>query len=124
MFDFQRNVSTLDRVFTFSQFVNMATSTISTRLEEEELAVLDSLAEYAGFDRSQILKSIFRRGISQWRFELAIQQYRDQQITLSKAAELAGLSQWDFIAQMKIHGATLHFDAQDLELDLAHVSRL
>jgi len=96
----------------------MATSTISARLDDEELALLDSLGELVGFDRSTVLKSILRKGMRDWRIEIAIQQYRAGEITLSRAAEIAGISQWDLIARMDSEGLDLHYGTEELEEDL------
>ena len=96
----------------------MATAILSTRLEEEEIALLDSLAAMEGFDRSTVLKSIFRKGISEMRFEVAVEKYRSEAATLSKAAEIAGVSQWDFVARMGEAGVDLHYGPEDLADDL------
>lgn len=96
----------------------MSTSTVSARLDDKEIAELDSLTRLAGFDRSAVLKSIFRKGIQDWRFDLAVQKYRAEEATLSRAAEISGISQWDFVARMDASGLELHYDAADLEEDL------
>ena len=96
----------------------MATAILSTRLEEEEIALLDSLAAIEGFDRSALLKSIFRKGIIEMRFEVAAEKYRSESATLSRAAEIAGLSQWDFVARMGEAGLELHYGPEDLVGDL------
>lgn len=108
----------LDNSFTFHDFVNMSTSTVSARLDDKEIAELDALTQLAGFDRSAVLKSIFRKGIQDWRMELAVQKYRAEEVTLSRAAEIAGISQWDFMARMDEAGLELHYGPEDLEDDL------
>lgn len=96
----------------------MAAAILSTRLDEEEIALLDSLAAMEGVDRSVILKSIFRKGITEMRFEVAVEKYRSETATLSKAAEIAGVSQWDFVARMGKAGLDLHYGPEDLAGDL------
>ena len=108
-------------MFTFYNLANMSTSTVSARLNDEEIAELDSLTQLAGFDRSTVLKSIFRKGIQDWRLELAVQKFRSEEVTLSKAAEVAGISQWDFLARMEDSGLELHYGPEDLEDDLQNV---
>ena len=39
-------------------------------------------------------------------------------MTLSRAAELAGLSQWDFLALMSPEKLELHYDVTEFEEDL------
>ena len=96
----------------------MSTSTVSARLDDKEIAELDALTQLTGFDRSAVLKSIFRKGIQDWRMELAAQKYRAEEVTLSRAAEIAGISQWDFMARMDEAGLELHYGPEDLEEDL------
>lgn len=97
----------------------MPTSIISTRLEEEEIAELDSLAQLSGNDRSAVLKGILRKGIAQMKFELAVERYRSEVVTLSRAAEISGLSQWDFIARMDESGLELHYGPANLAADIS-----
>jgi len=97
----------------------MRTSTLSTRVTAEELAVLDNLAAVTGQDRAAVIKSIIRTGMAELRFRLAVDAYRQGTITLSKAAETAGLSQWDILARLDQAQAELHYDAEELREDLA-----
>ncbi|MDF1812382.1 MAG: UPF0175 family protein [Verrucomicrobiales bacterium] len=100
----------------------MATAIISTRLNDTEISELDSLAKLTGFDRSAVLKSILRKGIAKMKLELAIEKFRSDSVTLSKAAEISGLSQWDFIAQMEEAGLELHYGPADLAADISALS--
>jgi len=101
----------------------MPTSIISTRLDEGEIAELDSLSQLSGFDRSAVVKSIFRKGVAELRFELAVEKFRAELVTLSKAAEIAGLGQWDFLGRMGAAGLEIHYGPEDLEEDLAAIER-
>lgn len=96
----------------------MATSTVSTRLDPEEIALLESLLQISGFDRSTLVKMLLKKGMGDMRLELASDQYRKEKVTLSRAAEIAGISLWDFIARMKREGLEFHYDETDLEHDL------
>jgi len=102
----------------------MSTSIVSTRLDDEEIAELDSLSQMAGFDRSAVLKSIFRKGIAEWKFDLAAENYRAELLSLSKAAEIAGLSQWDFLGRMSAAGLEIHYGPGELNEDLQAIEKL
>ncbi|MDV7395597.1 UPF0175 family protein [Arthrospira platensis SPKY1] len=97
----------------------MKTKTISTRLEEGELAQLDWLASSAGLDRSGMTKSLLRRGLLELRFERAVADYRGGRVTLSRAAEMAGISVWDFMARMKGADLSLQYGLNEFEEDLS-----
>lgn len=96
----------------------MATTTVSARLEEEEVKALEALSDLSGFDRSTLMKTLLRKGIADMNLELATELYRKEEATLSRAAEIAGISQWDFISRMKERNLTLHYDVDDYEKDL------
>lgn len=79
----------------------------------------DALAESSGSDRSSLLKTLVRRGMKELRMEQAVDAFRKQQATLSRAAEIAGVSPWDFASRMKDQSLELHYDVAEFEEDLA-----
>ena len=97
----------------------MKTNTVSSRITAEEARSLDDLAKRAGQDRAGLIKTILRRGIAELRLEQAIESFRKEDITLSRAAELAGLNQWDLLARLAAAGTDLHYDERELEEDLS-----
>ena len=96
----------------------MKTQTVSTRLAEDELRALDELAAESGLDRSGMARSLVRKGLKAMRLESALAAYAGQRVTLNRAAELADLSPWDFLARLAAAGGTLHYDVHELEEDL------
>lgn len=69
-----------------------------------------------------VLKSILRKGFAKMKLELAVEKFRSESVSLSKAAEISGLSQWDFIAQMEAAGLDLHYGPADLAADISALS--
>lgn len=98
-------------------------TTISARVATEEAALIEVLAEMEGCDRSTLIKSIVRRGIKALRLDRAVAAYRAEEITLSRAAELAGLSTWDFLALMPREQLELHYGVSELEDDLQMIEQ-
>jgi predicted HTH domain antitoxin len=101
----------------------MPAATVSARLETEEMELLDSLAHLSGLERASLIRTILKKGLDELRLELAINQYRDEKVTLSRAAEIAGLSLWDLIARMKPLALDLPIDDHDLQQDLRAFDR-
>ena len=97
----------------------MASPTISTRLEPDEVALLESLVELSGSDRSALVRSLLRRGMKEKRLDEAVNAYRHRTATLSRAAEIAGLPVWDFLARMESESLDLHYGIEDFDADLA-----
>ena len=96
----------------------MKTQTVSTRLTEEELSVLDELAAGAGLDRSGMARSLVRKGLRQMRLEAALGAYAAQQASLGRAAEIAGVSAWDFLAHLAATGGRMQYGMEEFEEDL------
>ncbi|MCB1134483.1 MAG: UPF0175 family protein [Verrucomicrobiae bacterium] len=95
-----------------------ASSTVSTRLAESEVALIQSLAELEGCDRATLIKTLLRSGLENLRRERAVEAYRREKVTLSRAAELAGLGPWDFLALMESEKLELHYDVNEFREDL------
>jgi len=101
------------------QFVSVsATSTVSTRLDPADLALIQALAELEGCDRATLIKSLLRNGLKNLRRERAVEAFRREEVTLSRAAELAGLKPWNFLALMDSEKLELHYDVAEFEEDL------
>lgn len=96
----------------------MKTRTISTRLGEDEMSLLDELALRSGLDRAGMTKALLRRGLAELRFDQAVTEYREGRVTLNRAAEMADLSVWDFIGRMESADLSLHYGIDELEEDL------
>ncbi|MBN1674229.1 MAG: UPF0175 family protein [Kiritimatiellae bacterium] len=97
----------------------MKTVTLSTRLTREEARRIDSLAARAGQERSAVLKRIIRRGLADLQLEEACAAYRQRRISLSRAAELAGLSLRDLLLRLPDAAVELNYGEDDLKQDLA-----
>lgn len=95
-----------------------ASSTVSTRLNDSDVALIQSLAELEGCDRATLIKTVLRNGLDRLRRDRAVEAYRLEKVTLSRAAELAGLGLWDFLALMEPERLELHYDVTEFREDL------
>lgn len=96
----------------------MKTITISARLGADEADLLATMAHNEGCDRSTLIKAALRRGMHEIRMERACTAFRKEEITLSRAAELAEVGTWDFLALANREKLHLHYDLSELEADL------
>ena len=92
---------------------------LSTRVSEEEARAVDELARRRGLDRSALLKQVIRRGLADLRVEEACEAYRKRRVSLSRAAEIAGLGVRDMLLRLGPAQVEVNYDATDLLLDLA-----
>jgi len=96
----------------------MASVTVSTRLLEEEARGLDALARDMGMERGPLLRHLVRRGYADVRLEQALQLYRERKVTLSRAAEMAGLHYRELLLKLPDASVELNYDLAELRRDL------
>ena len=96
----------------------MQTTTLSLRVPKSEAAFLERAAHETGMERSALLKLALRQGCSDILFARACADYRAGRITLSRAAERAGLSLRELVARLPSADVGLNYDVQALEEDL------
>ncbi len=96
----------------------MKSVTISMRLSAAEASQLERQARELGVERPTLLKRALRRGARDLLVEHACEAYRGGEVTLSRAAEMAGLSLRDMIVRMRSAGLELSYGVEELAGDL------
>jgi predicted HTH domain antitoxin len=97
----------------------MKTVTLSLRMETDEVRMLDEAAAKDGLDRASLLKRLLRRGYADYRCETAYAAYRRGEVSLSRAAEMAGLSLYDLLSRFPAGRLELNLTAEDLRREMA-----
>ena len=100
----------------------MKTITVSTRLDPAEAEAVAALANEARQDRATFLRQMLRRGVESYRRQRACDAYRLGEASLSRAAELAGVSLYDMIVLLAASNTPLNYDTEALAADLAEVA--
>ncbi len=96
----------------------MKTKTLSFRMEADEVALLDQAAARDGLDRASLLKRLLRRGYADYQYESACATYRRGEVTLSRAAEMAGISLYEMVSRLPGAGMQMNLTAEDLRREL------
>lgn len=94
-----------------------AMGTISTRVPDELEGELDAYLEEERLDRSTAVRKLLAEGLEEWRREQALDRLAAEEITFTKAAQLAGMSVWEFAQLTTDHDITW-VSADHLEADL------
>ncbi len=100
----------------------MSSVILSTQLEKGEAEKIDALANEMGLDRGALLKHLILKGYSNIQTEKALHAYRQGTISLSRAAEIAGLSIRDILLRLPEESIELNYDLKELERDLENLS--
>ena len=72
--------------------------TISARVPDDLEAELEAYLESEQLDRSTAVRKLLADGLDRWRRERALDELEAGTVTFSRAAEIAGMSVWEFAA--------------------------
>lgn len=95
--------------------------TITTRIPEEEEEELKKIEEEEGAKRSEVLRRLIERSIKDWKREKALEMLKDREVTLRKAAELAGVSYLKMWEMASEQGLGSGYGLDELERDLERI---
>ncbi|MHA1722383.1 MAG: UPF0175 family protein, partial [Candidatus Baldrarchaeia archaeon] len=84
---------------------------------------IEFLAKIKKSDKSTILRQLIERGLKEELTLVAIELLQKGEVTLWKAAEIANMSLWDFMEEIKKRKIII-YDQEDLEKDLDVLRRL
>ena len=91
---------------------------VTTRMSDEELDLLDRLAEQRSGSRSDAVREAIRRGAREELVRIALQRYQDGEVGMRGAARIAGLTIAETMAEANERGILLNYDEVDLESDV------
>lgn len=96
---------------------------VGIRLPDDLVERIDELAREEGDDRSTTVRKLLRRGYQEVVRERAAQAYREGRLTLSGAAEAAGLTLWEMQQHLVEKGYRSTYSLDDLEQELRALER-
>ncbi|SDR30717.1 UPF0175 family protein [Natronobacterium texcoconense] len=91
--------------------------TISTRVPDDLEAELEDYLEAERLDRSTAVRKLLAEGLEEWRREQALDRLEDGEVTFTRAAEIAGVSTWEFASLAEDRGI-IWVSSEHLESDL------
>lgn len=91
--------------------------TVSARIPDDLEAELEQYIAEENLDKSTAVRKLITEGLDDWRAERAVERLESGEVTLSRAAEIAGMNVWEFAALAKDENVTWVSD-EHLESDL------
>jgi len=91
---------------------------VTTRMSEEEIDLVERLAKARGESRSDAIRQALRRGAREELIRVALQRYQDGEVGMRGAAELAGLTIAEMMAEANDRGVLANYDEADLAADV------
>jgi predicted HTH domain antitoxin len=91
---------------------------VTTRMSEDELALVQRLAEETGESRSDAIRQAVRRGAREELIRIALQRYQDSDVGMRNAADIAGLTIAEMMTEANERGILSNYDEADLAADV------
>jgi predicted HTH domain antitoxin len=70
--------------------------TVSARVPDDVESELEAYLDAEKLDRSTAIRKLLSEGLEQWRREQALERLDAGDVSFNRAAEIAGMSVWDF----------------------------
>ena len=100
------------------------TEYVGVRLPKKDIKIIEEKAREETTDKSTALRELLEQGIKQYRMEKAIQKYMVKQISLEKAAEIAGVSVGEMMDILIERGIPSHLTIADAREGLNNIERI
>ena len=95
---------------------------VGIRMDDELLKKLDEMSNEESVDRSTLVRRLVRKGYELRKKEIAANKYKEGRITLSKAAEEAGITVWEMEKYLVESGYKSEYSVKDLEREMSNVT--
>lgn len=92
--------------------------TVTTRVEEELVKIIDGIAKREGMDRSTVIRRFLLKAVKDWLIEKSLDAYEEGKLTLWQAAERCGLSLWEMISEVQNRRVHVPYSSEELKEDL------
>ncbi len=96
------------------------TKTMSIRMDQDNYEFLSKLTEEDQSDLSKAVRDLVTRG----RVSLAVERYQEGEVSLGKAAEVAGLSVGQMMVVLRKFGIKANIDQDDYRRGLENLTKV
>jgi double-stranded uracil-DNA glycosylase len=93
----------------------MTTEQINIRLAADLVSALERVAQVESTDRATVIRRLLEASLRDWETERAVEAYRRGDVSLGRAAEEAGLTQWELLELLHDAGIAYPLDVDDVE---------
>jgi len=97
---------------------------VKTKLPEDTAGKIDELADESHIDTSTLLNRLIEHGLKIELLKRSTQLYAEGKVSMWKAAQMAGVSFYEMMAEIKKHGVLLQYGVEDFESDIKTLKKL
>ena len=94
---------------------------ISIVLPDDLKEEIDKLRALYKEDQSSIIRKLLWKSIAQEKLEFALKEYLKDKISLGNASEIAGISIWEMLDELKKRNVTLNYKMAEAELEIEKI---
>ncbi len=91
---------------------------VTARMSDEELELIERVVDLEGGTRSDVIRRLIRRGAREELARIALQRYREGEVGMRGAAEIAGLSISEMLREANERDVLSNYEEADLESDV------
>lgn len=97
---------------------------VKTKLQEYTAGKIDELADESHIDTSTLLSRLIENGLKMELLKRSTQLYAEGKVSMWKAAQMAGVSFYEMMAEIKKYGIPLQYGVEDFESDIKTLKKL
>lgn len=90
-----------------------ASRQLNIRIPPDLMSTLEEIASEEHLDRGAVVRRLLLDGTRRWRLEQALKLYREDRITKERAAEIAGVSLYEFMDLLQKHSVPAHLEVAE-----------
>lgn len=94
---------------------------ISFVIPEELKKEIDNLKELYKEEQSSLIRRLLWRSINEEKTDFAIKEYLNEKISMGKAAEIAGISIWEMLDELKKRNITLKYKISEAQCEIENL---
>jgi predicted HTH domain antitoxin len=94
---------------------------ISFVIPEELKKEIDNLKELYKEEQSSLIRRLLWRSIYEEKTDFAIKEYLNEKISMGKAAEIAGISIWEMLDELKKRNITLKYKISEAQCEIENL---
>jgi double-stranded uracil-DNA glycosylase len=92
----------------------MSTEQINIRIEADLVSALERVAHEESTDRATVIRRLLEASLRQWEVDRAVEGYRRGELSLGRAAEEAGLTQWELLHLLRAARVAYPLDVEEV----------
>ncbi len=88
---------------------------VSVRIDDRDLSEITKLSNLENKTKSHVLREILGAGIKEKKLEIAIKKFTNNEVTITKAANIAGIPLTSFMDILSERKIRFHYNIENLE---------